>query len=321
MRSSGMSRPGLESLSPIWFRGSDCAAFLQGQLSCDVRALSPTSARLGSLNSALGRVQAIVTLIEVEDAILALLPTATLSRTLPRLQTRILRSNVSLEPGRDDLTLIPLYAEDMLSFASASLAHPGDCVSIDGGTLLRWWSASERYLWIGPHSSRFPRGVSVSSDRLDPAPAEADWKRGEIASGIPQVLPKTYELFVAQMLNLEDLGAISFDKGCYTGQEVIARAHYRHTVTRRMYRFSSLGPPPAPATPILDSGHVVGAVVDSIEHERHCEILAVLDPERIHEALYLSTPAEPHLTHLPLAYAARSVPANRRREQKQVTLP
>ena len=66
------------------------------------------------------------------------------------------------------------------------------------------------------------------------------------AAGLPQIYGETYESFVAQMLNLDLLGAVSFTKGCYTGQEIIARTHYRGAVKRRMFRFAAACPPPPP---------------------------------------------------------------------------
>jgi folate-binding protein YgfZ len=69
--------------------------------------------------------------------------------------------------------------------------------------------------------------------------ADARWQRADVAEGLPQIYAATSETFVAQMLNLDLLGAIAFDKGCYTGQEVIARSHYRGRVKRRLQRWSS----------------------------------------------------------------------------------
>ena len=82
-----------------------------------------------------------------------------------------------------------------------------------------------------------PRGP----ERIEPGASIAAWERADIAAGIPQVYAATSESFVAQMLNLDLLGAIAFDKGCYTGQEVIARAHYRGRVKRRMQRWLNAG--------------------------------------------------------------------------------
>jgi tRNA-modifying protein YgfZ len=95
--------------------------------------------------------------------------------------------------------------------------------------------------------------------------------------GIPHVFPETHEAFVAQMLNLDVLGGISFEKGCYTGQEIIARAHFRGTVKRRMFRFESDCPAPAPGTRITTSGNHAGDVVYSTATVRGCELLAVVN--------------------------------------------
>jgi folate-binding protein YgfZ len=103
------------------------------------------------------------------------------------------------------------------------------------------------------------------------------WQQLAIASGEPQVYAATSEEFVAQMLNLDALGAISFEKGCYTGQEVIARAHYRGRVKRRMQRFVSDGPctlRPGDAA-VLGDGRPL-RVVDAVSlDDGRCEFLAV----------------------------------------------
>ena len=81
--------------------------------------------------------------------------------------------------------------------------------------------------------------------------AELAWRRADVAAGLPHVYAETYEAFVAQMLNLDLLGGISFAKGCYTGQEIIARTHYRGAIKRRMVRFRAACPPPAPGSRVL----------------------------------------------------------------------
>jgi folate-binding protein YgfZ len=103
------------------------------------------------------------------------------------------------------------------------------------------------------------------------------WQQLAIASGEPQVYAATSEEFVAQMLNLDALGAISFEKGCYTGQEVIARAHYRGRVKRRMQRFMSRGPcalQPGEAAAISD-GRLLKVVDAVLCTDGRCEFLAV----------------------------------------------
>jgi hypothetical protein len=107
--------------------------------------------------------------------------------------------------------------------------------------------------------------------------APALWQRHAIENGEPQVYAATSGEFVAQMLNLDVLGAIAFDKGCYTGQEVIARAHYRGRVKRRLQRFRSQEPLPLKPG---DAGELADGrtfrVVDAVHHaDRDCEFLAV----------------------------------------------
>jgi folate-binding protein YgfZ len=104
-----------------------------------------------------------------------------------------------------------------------------------------------------------------------------EWRLLEMADGLPQVYAATSEEFVAQMLNLDVLGGIAFEKGCYTGQEVIARAHYRGRVKRRMQRFWSRHPA---RLAVGDSGQLADGrsfkVVEAVQLANgHCEFLAV----------------------------------------------
>jgi folate-binding protein YgfZ len=147
------------------------------------------------------------------------------------------------------------------------------------------------------------------------------WHRLDIEAGLPQVYPATSELFVAQMLNLDLLGGIAFTKGCYTGQEVIARAHYRGRVKRRLQRFRSLAPPPAAAalTPgskgRLADGRAFTVIAAAPAHDGRVEFLAVTalpaaedsasDSASDEEESRESGPAAPTLDaeSLPLPYA------------------
>ncbi|MGE0580964.1 MAG: folate-binding protein YgfZ [Steroidobacteraceae bacterium] len=109
--------------------------------------------------------------------------------------------------------------------------------------------------------------------------AHAAWRRQDIAAGLPQVYRATSEVFVAQMLNLDCVAGIAFDKGCYTGQEIIARAHYRGRVKRRMQRFRTTARPPAPLVPGVAGTLADGRpfqVVDAVSLEDgRVEFLAV----------------------------------------------
>jgi len=132
-------------------------------------------------------------------------------------------------------------------------------------------------------ATRLRKYVLRSKVKIEAAPAielpephpyrEADWRLAGIRAGLPQVYPETHEAFVAQMLNLDLLGGVNFEKGCYTGQEIIARTHFRGAIKRRMFRFEFAGPAPAPGTRVLVGEQHAGDVVDAAGSE----LLAVIN--------------------------------------------
>jgi folate-binding protein YgfZ len=114
---------------------------------------------------------------------------------------------------------------------------------------------------------------------------------------LPQVYPETHEAFVAQMLNLDLLGGVNFEKGCYTGQEIIARTHFRGAIKRRMFRFGYVGEPPLPGTRVLAGEQHAGDVVDAAAGE----LLAVINLAQQDAELKLDNGGQ--LKKLPLPYA------------------
>jgi folate-binding protein YgfZ len=210
----------------ILISGADARSFLQGQLSCDMDKLSRDKPLLASLNSAQGRVQAVLNLIERDDGIVLSIVSSMAERTVQRLRKYVLRSKVKIETLDASLTQAPRPT---------------------------------------------PHAPLISQIRL----------------GIPHVFPETHEAFVAQMLNLDALGGISFEKGCYTGQEIIARAHFRGAVKRRMFRFGMNGSPPTPGTRLLSNGEHAGDVVYAAATDDGSELLAVVSLAQADAALVL----------------------------------
>lgn len=204
-------------LGVLAFRGADAAKFLQGQLSADVEKLAPGATTLAGLHNPQGRVIALLALLRTrEDEVLAVLPRELLARVSDTLRKFVFRAKVRIEPEDWHVLGAPSAHEEFPSLA---------------------WG--DRFLCLAPAS----RLAAAGTDEA----ALAHWQRADIEAGLPQVYPATSESFVAQMLNLDLLGAIAFDKGCYTGQEVIARAHYRGRVKRRMQRWHYPGAtPPQP---------------------------------------------------------------------------
>jgi hypothetical protein len=230
------SNPALtDSLGVLRARGVDVVQFLQGQLSNDVSLLRPERSLLAGYHNPQGRVLALLRLVQLaDDDLLMLLPRALIAPLVGRLSKFILRARVRLADESGAWRVTPAVpASDSGAAPSAhtlpptvgAVARAGESLAVCvGETPLRW-------LLVAPLAPPAPLPSGC-------APAELRaWQRLQIAAGFPQVYTATSEQFVAQMLNLDVLGAIAFDKGCYTGQEVIARAHYRGRVKRRMQRF------------------------------------------------------------------------------------
>lgn len=292
----------LAHLTTIGIQGSDARTYLQGQLSADLRKLTPQHAQLASCNSAQGRVQAIMTLVEYADGILAIVPTVMVERLLPRLRAYVLRAKVTVMHNTD-YALVPWTTTQAAGFAATPLREAGGCAAHGAQKLLRWWSAEERYLLLTPRSAIAADSPIGADNSLE---SDACWRRADIAAGIPQVYPQTTESFVAQMLNLDLLGGISFDKGCYTGQEIIARTHYRGTIKRRMLRFSAKCVPPLPGVRLLcgtqHAGEVVSASAGAAHSRSDCELLAVVSLDVADRPLVLDGIADSALTRSPLPY-------------------
>jgi folate-binding protein YgfZ len=209
----GVDLSGAGGFGVLAFRGADAARFLQGQLSADTEKLAPGASTLSGLHNVQGRVIAVLGLARAAgEEILAVLPRELAASVAQRLGKYVFRSKVRITDESDALRVLGAAAG-----------------SESGGNVTIAWG-DRRLLLV-------PRGFEHS----EPGSSPAAWERADIAAGIPQVYAATGETFVAQMLNLDLLGAIAFDKGCYTGQEVIARAHYRGRVKRRMQRWRNAG--------------------------------------------------------------------------------
>ncbi len=197
------------------FEGADARKFLQGQLSNDLGLLSPGAILRAGLHNPQGRTVALLWLAaHAENEILAVLPRELADPVASQLRKYLLRSKALIS---DESARTPLFG---------AWAH-GARLSLPDS----WALADDRALLIGAAP------VSASGTARM---TRQHWRALDIAAGQPQVYAATSAQFVAQMLNLDCINAVSFTKGCYTGQEVIARAHYRGRVKRRMQRFESV---------------------------------------------------------------------------------
>ncbi len=212
-------------------RGADAAAFLHGQLSSDIAHLDASQARLAGYCSAKGRLLAsFIVWKAAEDEVLLACSADLLASTLKRLRMFVLRARCVLSDASTDLPLFGLVG----SQATAWLADAGpntvwDRRERDGVSAIRLPDAAgqARYLYAG----------SVAPP-LSTLPLEV-WRWLEVRSGVARIEQATVEQFVPQMLNYEVLGGVDFQKGCYPGQEVVARSQYRGSVKRRSFLFET----------------------------------------------------------------------------------
>ena len=215
--------------------GPDARSFLQGQLTQDVLQLAPDRARLAGWCSAKGRLMAsFVMWPEAADQVLLACSADLLPATLKRLSMFVLRAKCRLTDASAERVLWGLTG----AAAQAGLAgSPPWALEADAtGTRIRLPDALvdgrsvARALWVAPADAPAPAGADL--------PLQA-WLALEAASGVPRIVAATAEHFVPQMVNLEVVGGVNFQKGCYPGQEVVARSQYRGTLKRRGFVLTS----------------------------------------------------------------------------------
>ena len=278
----------------IAVEGRDAGSFLHAQLSQDVAALGPERAPLAGWHDARGRVRAIFRMLRTDEGFLLALPAELLAATLEQLQRFVLRAQVRLAraEGCSAAALIggplaaPAGALPLPAERDALAAMDGLRVVAAGPSL---WHAFGSDAALEAYAAALPRGT--------PADAAA----AAIRAGLPTIGTALAGRFVAQMLNLDALGAISFTKGCYPGQEIVARAHHLGTVKRRLRRFAAAGAlAPAPGDEIVDdAGTAVGEVVAAARVGDGTELLAVVQNDARTRPLLLAGAA---LTEQPLPY-------------------
>jgi tRNA-modifying protein YgfZ len=216
------------------FSGPDSVGFLQGQVSNDVQPLAAGSPVLAAYSSPQGRVIAVLRLVPHSTGIIAILPRELLLPTLERLRKFVLRAKVQIEDAGAALAIAGCHRVHDLQSHGVAPPAAGGYAEQDGIGAARVSRDADRYWVIGSPTQLAEHGFA--GDATDAARAEHDWRLADIHAGLPQIYAPTSEMFVAQMLNLDLVGGISFTKGCYTGQEIIARTQHLGRIKRRLFR-------------------------------------------------------------------------------------
>ncbi len=301
---SFLSEPGVIRAS-----GEEARHFLHNQLTNDIDNLGADDARLTGYCSPKGRLMASLLSWPVDDGILLMLPKSLLAGFQKRLQMFVLRSKVMLEDVSTSLSIVGIGVPEGQDFPGlADQVFRSHAVA--GGRLIRVSDSQrlQRALWVGPSAQRDALIAALPSGL--PQQPEAYWRWLEIQAGVPQILEATREQFVPQMVNFELIGGVNFRKGCYPGQEIVARSQYLGKLKRRMLlaRVDIADPAAAaPGTEVFsdaDPGQPSGMVVNSERGpEGHVDCLVEIKMDAVGSPVHLGSAGGPLLQFGELPYS------------------
>lgn len=229
--------------------GDEATGFLQSQLSADVAALADEQAVLTGWHDPKGRVLSCLKVVRKKTGFWLVLPASLAAETLTGFTRYVFRTKVTLTNASDRL-------------AAAAVLRG----TAENGERYEVYAAKDEL------AARVARHYQQGVRKLD----EAEWELGDIRAGLPEIYPATRGMYTGQMLNLDLIGGISFSKGCYPGQEIIARTHHLGRVKRRMQRYVSDGAPRTPGESLSgEDGRRAGQVVRSVATATGSESLVV----------------------------------------------
>lgn len=302
----------LSHLGLIGVGGTNAAAFLQGQLTNDIHNVSEARGQLSACCSPKGRVLACLLVFALADSYFLQLPRELLDSILGRLRLFVLRSRVTLTRANDTLILIGLSGWNAHSKLQQTLGavpkENDDIVQSSPFTVIRVRGERPRYEILGPRGRMRELWTAVAEVACPAGPGA--WSLLDIHSGVPTIVRDTAGAFLPQMLNWDALSGISFTKGCYTGQEIVARTQYLGEIKRRLYRARVEGIAVVrPAMPLVvangQAARNVGQVVNAEPQPGDAwDLLAVIATEEAaRETIQLHDDRGPALKLLPLPYA------------------
>ncbi len=300
----------LDHLCAYRVTGDDAKSFLQGQFSNDLEKTTTTSATLNAYCTPKGRMLAIFYLGQWQQDYIMILPADTAAAVVQRLSMYVMRAKVAFELVTD-LQLFGIVDPQgaVISQICANNAPelPYQSYSDEQGLCIRVPATIPRYVILRPQT------FDLSQLTHDVVCSHAYWLYLDIISGIPSLSEALQEAFVPQMANMELIDGVSFKKGCYPGQEVVARLHYLGNSNRRMFQFSCACAQTIAAGDDIydaDTQQVVGKVVCALKQDKSLGLAVIriasvkVDHLTLHEAA---------LNILPLPYA---VPLDDAEEEK-----
>nr|WP_298142342.1 folate-binding protein [uncultured Pseudomonas sp.] len=285
-------------------QGPDAGKFLQGQLTCNLNYLNESTSSLGARCTQKGRMFSSFRILGMDDSFLLAMSRELVEPQLAELQKYAVFSKSKLSDASNAWHRFGLSGGDE-ALRSLGLELPKGANSLvrHNELLATRLSDGRAELWA-PASQAQSLHLHLTN-HLPHVPLDS-WLLAQVRAGVGQVFGATRELFIPQMLNLQALGAVSFKKGCYTGQEIVARMQYLGKLKRRLYRLSlEANHLPAPADALFSPVHEssVGEVVLAARSENGIELLAVLQEDAASDGrIHLASPEGLALKLLDLPY-------------------
>ena len=308
MSAAGVTLYPLDGMGLLRFAGEDAQSFLQAQLSCDVSVAAGGGSTYGSYCTPQGRMLATFLLWRAESHYFMQLPLSLCAAIRKRLSMYILRARVKAEDASGEYARFGVAGDGAAGAINTvfggvpAAAH--DIVNTSEASVIRL--APDRFEIVSPAAAGPVQEALRGHAREGTA---ADWDLLEIRAGVPWITPPTQGEFVPQMVNLDLIGGVSFAKGCYPGQEIVARAHYRGQVKQRMYLTHIATDETVQAGDRLYSadmgGQSTGMIVNAAcASPGGCDALAVIQLRSVESAeVRLKSLDGPVLELLPLPYA------------------
>ncbi len=289
--------------------GTGTDKFLQGQFSQEIADVTEQFSPRAAACSPKGRAYCLTRMVRDGDDVLMALPESLAEETMAHLRKYLMLfrgTSMEVETGAWIIGLLGESAAGAVTGNPAvELPSPGDSLTVSGGHLIRTMATAE-----GVVRFEFWQTGELSCDTSTALAAIkeetlATWQASEIAAGVPSLGPETRESYVPQMLNWQHLGGVHFKKGCYTGQEVIARMHFLGQLKKSLFRFSC----PADAGPLAagmaltKEGRTVGDIVNSVRlSDGTFQCLAVVRHDAADSVIVTKHAPEMPLARLPLPY-------------------
>jgi hypothetical protein len=267
----------LSHLAVMSVGGEDAGTFLQGQVTCNINELTETKSSLCALCNPKGRVISTFLIIKTNTEFLIVLPAELLEKMLKHLRVYVLRSKVVLTDCSETLCLLGLSKSEPEAVGTLFSTAQQSTIRVNLGN---------REMLVARPEQAVMQWMILIAEGYRPTTL-GFWRYLDIMAGLPWLTLETSEAFIPQMLNLDKLRGISFNKGCYTGQEVVARTHYLGKVRRAMLLAEcETSNPPQPNAIIIDDNRIQesnndgelssGRVIQAVCQGTRCWMLVVI---------------------------------------------